>query len=819
MHTLTEWINYELSPSLFEHVNTAFPEMEFRRSGNTWISPKKLDGTDATEKRRDKSVVTSKVPTRILEQGGESLSLVDFQMKRSGASLIDSLRYLASICGLELPDGDTEEYRAYREKQEKLEALARKMQRELFTPAGAATLSYLREVRGYSEETIRKMGIGYVSREAASELEGAPYGAGEVFTLAIPYRSGNSILGFKLRRIDGDKDKYRNTSGLPKRASLFGLTGLKLTGNGKKDRDIIVVEGEIDALRAQSEGVENIVAAAGGELSLEALQEAKRRGVERVTILFDTERSDNAAGAAETEKKIEKAVRAVAASGLSSLVATYPSPDGAKVDTDTYLSSHSVADFEKIVEAATTGAKYLFLRIFDRAVAAQGGGSTILDRYYGDYKRDTIELLNDTEVVSPTDKEEILQLFERTVAGAGITRAALREEADRKKQIEDSKKQTKETVETARKALNLAVNGKVEESIDLMRESSEKLSKIAKETELSKLLALPTSEDIRAKLRNRPSGIPTGYLFSSGKREERLVLPAGAVTLICGLPSHGKSVFLRNLALQVAEQKEDGAVLYFTFEEDSESTYVELVNTYVNEELTRPSRDYNNRTTIEEYYQSGSTRYMKTDVEERFKEKESRFMESLIESGKLRVYDEDFYAEELIDAIRYIASKVAVRAVFVDYIQLLYRRGGRLQRNEELKEIAKQLRQTAKALKLPIVLAAQLNREAKSPSEMRAQNIADSADLEREANKVLLLWNSKFRPLNGSNYEEKSIEESKRISKEDFGTEGKLYALLEKNRGGISGIDALFEWNGNTQYIKTNYEPEEPIEEDLPLDF
>ena len=153
--------------------------------------------------------------------------------------------------------------------------LAKFATRALSSPSGAATLAYLRG-RGYTDEDIKAMELGYCSSETASKVEGAPYGAGSTYVLAIPYRSGNSILGFKFRRIDGDKDKYRNTSGLPKKASLFGLTGLRLTGNGKKDRDITVVEGELDALHAQRVGVENIVAAAGGELSSEALQEAAK---------------------------------------------------------------------------------------------------------------------------------------------------------------------------------------------------------------------------------------------------------------------------------------------------------------------------------------------------------------------------------------------------------------------------------------------------------------------------------------------------------------------------------------------------------------
>jgi len=191
---------------------------------------------------------------------------------------------------------------------------------------------------------------------------------------------------------------------------------------------------------------------------------------------------------------------------------------------------------------------------------------------------------------------------------------------------------------------------------------------------------------------------------------------------------------------------------------------------------------------------------MKKDAEPVFKEKEASFMKDYIEAGKLRIFDGDYSSNELVAIIQYIARSLKVKAVFVDYIQLLYRENNKLQRNEELKEIAKSLRQTAKSLKLPIVLAAQLNREAKSPTEMHSQNIADSADLEREANKVLLLWNSAFPATNGNNYNETKIADKEK--RPSLGTGGQIYGLLSKNRGGLPYIDALLKFDGNTGVVE-----------------
>ena len=820
MNAITDFINYELYPALYDRLDSAFPELEFRLKGGDWHSSHYLNGEPTSPYREDKTVVTKKKPHLIHEQGGETLSLVDYQLKRSGhapgakgAELIEALRSLAGICGLELPDNDTEEYKAYQIRQEALEKLARKMKAELFERDGADTLFYLTEERGYSLEEVKAMELGYCSQETASQLEGAPYGAGTQYTLAIPYRSGGRILGFKLRTIEPDvKPKYKNTSGLPKKASLFGLTGLRLTGNGEKDRDLTVVEGELDALRAQVRGVENIVASAGLDLSDDALQEAKKRGVKRVTLLVDSE--ETPAKQYAKEEAISKAIHTVHRAGLVSLVSVLPGgQDGTKVDTDSYLTYHSKEELQKVIDSASTGAKYLFDVIYGRAVASQGEEDTISDKLYDNYKEETLALLNDVEVVSPVDRDRILTLFARSTGGAGITKEALQEEADRRKQLADAERQAKRTRELLEKASNLAQEGRIGETLQLLQEGASTVSQIAKDTELSSLLALPTADGIREKLRTRPKGIETDYYFSSGKQAERLVLPAGALTLVCAPPGHGKSTFLRNFALQTAESDAPGTVLYFTYEEDYESTVMELVNTYAGLELTSPSRHFGNLTTIADYYRNGTTQYIKHEVEDSFKEKEARFMKEIIEAGKLRIYDSDFYSDELVDAIRFVSRKLRVKAVFIDYVQLLYKQGGsKLQRNEELKAIAKSLRELAKEAKLPIVLSAQLNREAKSPTEMFSQNIADSADLEREANKVILLWNSVERKLNGSQYNEKSIEESKRM---ELGTPGKIYALLSKNRGGAPKLDATFIFNGNTGQILPNGAP---AVEDLPAD-
>ena len=103
-----DWDSYKeerLIPALFERIDSVFPEMSFRWRGDTWESPYQLDGSPAKDPRRDKSVITSRVPGVILEQGGDSVPVIDFYMRKNSLPFADAMRELSRLAGLE------EEYR------------------------------------------------------------------------------------------------------------------------------------------------------------------------------------------------------------------------------------------------------------------------------------------------------------------------------------------------------------------------------------------------------------------------------------------------------------------------------------------------------------------------------------------------------------------------------------------------------------------------------------------------------------------------------------------------------------------------------------
>lgn len=838
MSNLIDFINSELYPTLFNMVDKVFPTMGFVRYKGGWASPKKIDGTEPHSPRPEKCQITRKVPNRILEQGGENLSLIDFYMRLNNVDFIGAVKAMADICGLQVPQrADSGEYKAYKEKQDKLEAISDKMKKALFTDKGKEVLSYLKEGRGYEEEFIKWAEFGAVSEEVLSELNeafryidkdgkewGLPYGVGTTYTLAIPYRSGSSIKGFVFRSIRPIEPKYKDaflSASASKRFHLYGLQELKLFGNKKEDTEIVIVEGEIDALRASYEGVTNVVAASGGTVSPEAIQEAKRLGAKSATILFDTEETDEKKR--ENNEKVKKAIEIIYSKGLSPFVC-YLQEDAAnkKQDVDSFLKTHTGEELKAVIKEARPAPIFLYYLTINHAIERTEGGSFTF-KNQEQFKRETIELCN-SEHTPPTYRDKILTLLAQDT---GLTKEALQEEADTLKQIEAEQRQRGEATTLFSEAYTLSRDGKQEEAFSLVGKKLSEIKSISKEATFSSLLNLPTKEEIMARRADKPMGVKTGFAFEHNGEKEELLLPPGALTYICAPTSHGKSRMLENLALNLATDGTEGTTLYFSYEESKTDVETELLNIYANIELSK-----NNLRTLQHYYTSGDLSKVKgynsrisgenAEAQNKirsFKQKEAEF-DALLMSGKLRVFYEDYDSTELIEAIRFIAKQTKVKAVFIDYIQLLHKKGCSLQRKDELKEICKDFMSLSVETKLPVVLAAQLNREAYSPIDMSVQNIAEASDIEHSANIVLLLWNSRVKAsLKGTFNDSKGklSLEAEKLQDRGFtlGQDGKLYATLAKNRGGARGIDAVLDFCGNTGRIKQNAEQFEPKQTSL----
>lgn len=155
----------------------------------------------------------------------------------------------------------------------------------------------------------------------------------------------------------------------------------------------------------------------------------------------------------------------------------------------------------------------------------------------------------------------------------------------------------------------------------------------------------------------------------------------------------------------------------------------------------------------------------------------------------------------LIDAtasttVRHIVAKAAAKKrkgqcdmVIVDYLQLINNTAAVKGRNreQEVAEISKALKQMAKDLDIPVILLAQLNREAEKTEGARPRlfHLRESGAIEQDADNVIML----YRP------EKYEIKEADGLS-----TEGLGVFYIEKQREGKIG-KVLFGYNDSLTRI------------------
>ena len=831
MKDITKFINEELKPRFFENIPQIFPELHFEMKNGRWQSPLHIDGTEGTGKRADRCVVTQKNPYGVWDNSRqESKEIISLFMEKNNISEVwEAVNQLCDKMGINRPEYTPEakaRYEAAEKKRTAFELSHMRQRNALFSPEGKVVLGYLLS-RGWTEEEIKKAELGYISDLEASRID-AQKSVGTFYKLSIPLRTGSTLYGFKFRTIepltkDDSRDKYTYLYGTEKKGNLFNLTGVQQQGGS-----IVVVEGELDALHADVRGVKGVVATGGGKLTEELLTAALKRGIKKITLLFDRdekkEKDKEPAGARFVRESIDIAHE----KGISVLVATFPDndylPDGKKIhDIDEYLQKHSPKELQTLIDRAVSGSRYLLSLLIDDFMSKHleedvSFGSEI------DLRNDVIKLANHTP--NEAERDIIFSVYAETFGINGkqvFSPEAIRAVADRERAQENALKQVEETKKALREATALAEKGDAQGALKVMEEANQELRRIETRAKYGKLLALPTEAALRQRWRNKPEELPTLYELSNGTDKELFTLPTGAITFVCAPTSHGKSTLLQNLALQVAEAGGEGDVLYFTFEEDGDAVALQLENKYIDTELCRnySSKTSNNIRALRHFYKTGEDRYISASAKQTFHEKEADFLRNVYTSGKIRIYYEDYDSQELIEAIRTISQQIKVKAVFVDYIQLLssraYRRA-RVPRTEELKEICKDLKNLCVETQLPLVVAAQLNRATTSPLEMHSQNLAEAADLERIANKVLCLWNTSF-PAQKSKDSKQELEELEKRHNLKLGEPGKMFFKLTKNRGGVAGLEGSFEFDGNKGIIKGNYNPTSTEkQEDLPFE-
>jgi DNA primase len=794
---ITDWINNTLYPYLFDSLDTALPELNLESFSGGWRSSLKLDLSNPKDNRKDKTVVTKKAIGRILEQGGANLSIIDYVMGRDSITFIEAVNKLANIVGLQVPKGDYEEYRKDSIKANLLEDANSYFIHSLETSDEAKeTKEYLLSSRGYGEDNIKYMELGYVPSQdrvvnyllsighRAEDIKDFVLDTriGKTHNLSIPYRTGSYFKGFKFRTTGEDLPKYINSTGLDKSGGFFNLSGLK------GDKDIVIVEGELDSLHATVKGVENVVSIGGSKPSKEQVQNAIKRGAKAFTICLDREPHKEE----ETAKTVNEVIEIILNEGVNKVyIVSLPDLGGAKTDPDRLIKEKGVESFKEAIKGAKPYYKFYYDQIISKYLKINEATGTIKDKEEDLFIDEVIT--TGLKIKDPIDRGRYISLSLELLKPLGITEDILKTVIDKLQFKEDTEQKEKELKRILSTASDLQAKGQTNEALELLESKLPDIKLRDKGTLFSDLLKPIEENEVKQRQAVKPEGVGSGYKING----EELIIPAGAISVIAGATSHGKTALLINLALNIVQDPKEGEVYFFSYEEDSDAILLNALNTYIDKELSQ-----NNRRSIKSYFKTGSTEFIEKDMRDIFIRAKERFFKELIDSGKLNINYCNYNSDTLIEAIRYLHKHAKPKAILIDYIQLLNLPEGKFKtysRQEEIKQICIALKDLSIETGLPIILGAQFSRKVLNHSNIHATNIGEAGDIERIANLILGIWNCNKTPL-GTESELKQIQ--------DINTPNTIYTTVLKNRGGKSDIYANLKFNGNTGKIGNPDNPE-----------
>lgn len=787
-----DFLNDTLFPALFDRLDTALPEFHFRLKhkgdgrrlweSRAGIRPDGYQGQEA-----GKTFVDERTPFYLGDLNPiRARSIWRYVKEREGLDTPGTFRRLCELAEVQIKDyltpDEVEKMEAAQRRAEVLEAANAFLLEQLHTHKSEAAdraRRYLEE-RGYLLRELRQEGQGlkddYTGGERMEigylpnlpDLE--PYlkeykmppskAAGRV---SLTLRERGRIVGFVFRAVDGSEPKYLALEGYERAKHLPGLT---------RAENIVLAEGYLDAMSAHAAGFLNVAALGGVSLSEAQIEAALRAGARSLTLALD----GDAAGQQATREAVETLLRYQEKTGKEFGVFVCQYPQGVK-DLDELLrqpgGKEAAAEMLRLkMDAPRYLSAWLDNVRAPEIAAAVGGYST--DTFRAELVREVAQI---ERIVRPIDAPRLRQFLETLYKTYGIDADGVKAAADIVRQNEAEKRYRAELRTLAKKAGEALDSGKIEEAENLLWKDAKEARLRLHSGRFASLLDGQTEAALREHIRNAPPTLETSYKIEVEGRTTALKLPAGSLSIFAGRPGHGKSRMLVNLALDVCE-KHPGKIYYFTYEESAEKVTLKALNAYLDMDFSGTLYD-SNEEALDGYFK-GDGDAIRRDAQN-FESKKRAFF-TLLEERRLNIIFSEMKAESLAEAIRYLHQKGNVSAVFVDYIQLLNLENvgrGVNNRQEEVKAICNLIKDVARETGLPLIMAAQFNRDIKNEETLTMAALREAGDIEQTAALIVGMW-SRHR-------DENPAQET--------------FAKILKNRGGSPNGQAVWAYNGNRNKV------------------
>lgn len=777
--------------------------LHFTQRGNQWESNQRPDGV-LPEENQGKVRTTLKLykGKPYLHYNGVECSFLGGDIwefvkhfKTGGNDFLEALTYVAECYGVE-PDysGYTKEQRQRAEQRRNeaklLQTTAGYLRAALNTPQGEDTKRYLTEVRhlqasyrlgawsnDIKEGLICELQARHAVTKAAAEQfidrfftwQGSRYA--DDYKLAIPYTNGERVAGICLRRTteniyytdkngeQREKPKYLYSSDMPKGGYCEKL-------QGGYSNPVFLVEGLLDAERLKQSGFSNVLAMGGTtptdnteDANKSQIQTLQRYGAKSLYYVADCEyytEKDEANGAGKAgERKKQATEQAIGhlrpylnntlRQGFSGLFivdleTSASRQNKTKEDADTFLQTHTPADFEARAEAAAQGASW-FNWLLARAVEESSSDAELQDRATKIYL--TISNYADRQLlqtaITQTKEGEGWQAQLKRVGLTAETLKAIDREGERSTEAAQMKE--------LKKAF---ANAETRESYEKILTKAQRVLRQGEYRRFEAQLNA-TPEQLREQVRRKPDTLNTGWKLYKHDRDDNAYSPrqitftAAAVSIVAAPTNCGKTLFLLEVAAKAVKTTHK-RVIYISLENDQEQLYIRALSAYLtnrlSEKIENPRGEIRNR--IKGDFPEGDLFTEPTDNITKGIRDYDRNIHPYLKLIRGSADIEELYNVITAQIEAWNNEGIECAAVFVDYLQLLHAPSLYTHsRTDEVKAICDRLNDLAKATALPIVLAAQFNRQAVQGGDINnvtLANIGESAGIENIAEDCYLVW-------------------------------------------------------------------------------
>lgn len=360
---------------------------------------------------------------------GKGGGVINFVMDAEHLEFADAVEHLAGLCNMEVPDAGNKKVGDYKKRLCEMNAeAARFFHAKLKEPVGAGAVEYIKN-RRLSPSTVTRFGLGYAPpgwNNLSDHLRKLGYSNSEMIEAGLVRKSergvydvfrdrlmfpiidhrGNVLaFGGRVMQGDGNGQKYINTGNTPiysKKNTLYAYNIAKKTA----EKQMILVEGYMDAVSLHQAGFTNTVASLGTALTEEHAKMLSRT-VNEVVIAYDTDKAGTAA--------TERAIGVFGENGISIRILRVP---GGK-DPDEFIKLNGPEEFRRVLSGAEQQMDY-------RLAAAKNGIDLKSDDGRIAYLKAAGKLLSEL-----TSRIELEVYAGRVAEETGVSRETVMAEADR----------------------------------------------------------------------------------------------------------------------------------------------------------------------------------------------------------------------------------------------------------------------------------------------------------------------------------------------------------------------------------------------------